>query len=180
MTPRTMFSHLTRLLVAVLLAGCAGAPKPADYAHETPTLDLRQYFNGPLIAHGVFTDRSGRVKRRFIVNLQGTWKGEEGVLDEDFLYSDGEKQKRIWHLRALGDGRYSGQADDVVGLAHGEAAGNALRWSYTLRLPVDGSVYDVNFDDWMFLVDEKVMINKATMSKYGIYLGEVTLSFQKL
>ena len=156
------------------------APTPADYARETPTLDLRQYFNGPLIAHGVFTDRGGHVKRRFTVKLQGTWQGDEGVLDEDFEYSDGEKQKRIWRLRALGGGRYSGRADDVVGEARGESAGNALRWSYALTLPVDGSVYEVKFDDWMYLMNDKVMLNKAAMSKFGIFLGEVTLSFQKL
>jgi len=44
---------------------------------------------------------------------------------------------------------------------------------------VDGKVYDVQFDDWMYLVDEKVMLNKAVMSKFGIRLGEVTLSFTK-
>ena len=60
-----------------------------------------------------------------------------------------------------------------------EAAGNAFRWAYTLRLPVDDSVYEVQFDDWMYLVDERVMLNKAVMSKFGIRLGEVTLSFTK-
>jgi len=168
------------LLCTALLTSCAMAPRPADYAQEKPALDLRQYFNGPLIAHGVFTDRNGRVKRRFVVKLTGTWQGDEGILDEDFLYSDGEKQKRVWHLRALGQGRYSGRAADVVGEAVGEAGGNALRWSYALKLPVDGSVYEVNFEDWMYLMDEKVMINKAAMSKFGVFLGEVTLSFQKL
>jgi NOL1/NOP2/fmu family ribosome biogenesis protein len=44
---------------------------------------------------------------------------------------------------------------------------------------VDGKVYEVQFDDWMYLVDERVMLNKARMSKFGIYLGEVTLSFTK-
>jgi hypothetical protein len=66
-----------------------------------------------------------------------------------------------------------------VGEAQGQAAGNALNWAYTLRLPVDGKVYEVQFDDWMYLVDERVMLNKARMSKFGIFLGEVTLSFTK-
>jgi len=172
-----------RLMLAgagmALLAGCASAPKPEDYAAETPQLDLRSYFNGPLIAHGLFTDRAGRVQRRFVVRLLGKWDGDRGVLEEDFEYSDGKRERRVWHLQALGQGRYSGEAADVLGQAQGQAAGNALRWSYTLKLPVDGSVYEVDFDDWMYLVDEKTMINKARMSKFGITLGEVTLSFQK-
>ncbi|MEO6626761.1 MAG: DUF3833 family protein [Burkholderiaceae bacterium] len=35
-----------------LLVGCA-SPQIADYARETPRLDLRKYFDGPLLAHGI-------------------------------------------------------------------------------------------------------------------------------
>jgi len=44
---------------------------------------------------------------------------------------------------------------------------------------VDGKTYEVQFDDWMFLMDQRVMLNKAVMSKWGFRLGEVTLSFVK-
>jgi hypothetical protein len=37
----------------------------------------------------------------------------------------------------------------------------------------------MNFDDWMFLVDDRVMLNRAAMSKFGISFGEVSLSFTK-
>ncbi len=163
---------------AATLAGCAG-PQIGQYAAEKPVLDLRQYFNGTLDAYGIFTDRSGAVVKRFTVVMRCTWNGEEGVLDEDFVYSDGTTQKRIWRLKHLGNGRYSGRADDVVGEAIGETQGNAFRWGYTLALPVDGKVWEVQFDDWMYLMDDRVMLNKAEMSKFGIRLGEVTLTFVK-
>ncbi|MBI2734056.1 MAG: DUF3833 domain-containing protein [Aquabacterium sp.] len=166
-------------LLAVTLAGCAGGPVPADYAREQPVLNLREYFNGPLTAHGIFTDRSGRVVKRFTVQMVGRWQGGQGVLEEDFTYSDGSKQRRVWRLTDLGQGRWRGQADDVVGEATGEVAGNALNWHYTLSLPVDGKVYEVQFNDWMYLMDNRTMLNKAVMSKFGITLGEVTLSFSK-
>jgi hypothetical protein len=169
---------LALLPAAALLAACA-SPTPADYAAEKPLLDLKTYFNGPLEAHGIFTDRSGKVVRRFTVQMTGTWSGNQGVLDERFTYSDGKTERRVWRLTDEGGGRWSGRADDVVGTATGVAAGNALNWRYTLRLPVDGSVYEVQFDDWMYLVDERVMLNKAAMSKFGIFLGEVTLAFHK-
>ena len=127
----------------------------------------------------MFTDRAGKVARRFTVLMKCSWVGDDGVLDEDFTYSDGKKERRVWRLKKLPGGRYTGTADDVVGVAIGEAAGNALRWSYTLRLPVDGSVYEVQFDDWMYLMDQRVLLNKAVMSKFGIRLGEVTLAFSK-
>ncbi len=160
------------------LAGCAG-PAPSDYAAEKPQLDLKTYFNGELTAHGIFTDRQGKVARRFVVQMTGTWQGKEGVLDERFTYSDGSTERRVWKLTDEGGGRWSGRADDVLGVARGVAAGNALNWRYTLKLPVDGKVYEVQFDDWMYLMDDRVMLNKAAMSKFGIHLGEVTLSFYK-
>jgi Protein of unknown function (DUF3833) len=167
------------LAAALGLTACASAPTPTDYAAQTPVLDLRSYFDGDITAHGIFTDRSGKVVRRFVVKMKCRWNGDDGVLDEDFTYSDGTKERRVWTLKKLPGGRYTGTAADVVGVAIGEAAGNALRWSYTLRLPVDGSVYEVQFDDWMYLMDQRVLLNKAVMSKFGIRLGEVTLAFSK-
>jgi hypothetical protein len=174
----TLRSRVLTLLLAATLAGCA-APRPADYAAEQPVLDLKEYFNGDITAHGIFTDRSGKVVRRFTVAMRCSWQGDEGVLDEAFTYSDGKQERRVWRLKKLPDGRYTGTADDVVGTAQGQAAGNAFQWRYTLRLPVDGSVYEVQFDDWMFLIDRRVMLNKAVMSKFGFRLGEVTLAFSK-
>ncbi|PLK47076.1 DUF3833 domain-containing protein [Uliginosibacterium sp. TH139] len=161
-----------------LLAGCASV-EVGDYRAEKPALDLRQYFNGRLDAWGMFQDRSGKVIKRFHVAMRASWQGEVGTLDEDFTYSDGTKQKRIWTLTRQPDGSYIGRADDVVGEARGELAGNALRWRYVLALPVDGKVYNVNFDDWMYLIDDKVMLNRSFMSKFGFELGQVTLSFTK-
>ena len=169
---------LAAAAAVVAATGCAG-PTPADYATEKPVLDLKTYFNGPMVAHGIFTDRSGKVARRFTVQMTGTWEGNQGTLDERFTYSDGKTERRVWRLTDLGNGRWSGRADDVVGEAVGVASGNALNWQYTLKLPVDDKVYEVQFDDWMYLMDDKVMLNKAVMSKFGIRLGEVTLSFYK-
>jgi hypothetical protein len=169
---------LALLPVAALAASCA-SPTVADYGAEKPVLDLKTYFNGALEAQGIFTDRSGKVVRRFSVKMTGTWTGNQGVLDERFTYSDGKTERRVWRLTDEGQGRWSGRADDVVGTAFGQSAGNALNWRYTLRLPVDDSVYEVQFDDWMFLMNERVMLNKAVMRKFGVKLGEVTIAFDK-
>ena len=167
------------LATPVLLAGCA-SPAPADYASQAPALDLRQYFNGKLLAHGIVTDRSGKVVQRFTVLITGTWVGDTGTLDEQFSYADGRREQRVWTLVRSADGRYTGRAADVLGQADGQASGNALNWRYTLLLPVDGRTWEINFDDWMFLVDDQVMLNRAVMSKFGIRLGEVLLSFRRL
>ena len=173
------------LAVGLVMTGlfACSSPSVTQYANEKPNLDLSEYFNGTIDAYGIFTDRSGEVKKRFTVLLVAQWKvidGKKvGTLDESFEYSDGTKQKRIWTLTEMAPGKYIGRADDVVGDALGESAGNALNWTYTLALPVDGTIYHVQFNDWMYLVTSKVMLNKAKMSKFGIDLGEVTLSFYK-
>ncbi len=176
------FLPRSRLLAAVLslaLLGACSTPQVSDYAAETPPLELRDYFNGRLDAYGIFTDRSGKVVKRFTVVMDGTWTGDQGVLDEAFTYSDGSTQRRIWRLTRHANGRYTGQADDVVGMAEGQQSGNAFNWRYTLALPVDGRVIEVQFDDWMYLMNNKVMLNTASMRKWGIGLGQVTLSFVK-
>lgn len=166
------------ILVMALLQGCSSVDV-RDYAAEQPRLDLARYFNGTIDAWGVFQDRGGRVVRRFTVRIEARWEGDTGILDEHFEYSDGERQRRVWTIRRQTDGRYWGTAEDVVGTAVGESAGNALRWRYVLALPVDGRTYQVDFDDWMWLMDEDTLLNRSVMSKWGFRLGEVTLAFRK-
>ncbi len=167
------------LFAAFALAGCAG-PQIADYAAQRPMFDFKKYFSGKLIAHGMASDRAGKVQRRFVVTMDCTWVGDMGTLDEHFVYDDGEKQQRIWRVRQLPDGTLTGTADDVVGEARGATAGAAFRWQYTLKLPARGSVYEVQFDDWIHLIDERTALNKAVITKFGVRVGDVLLSFTKL
>ncbi len=182
--PRFFLRACRRLAGLVALAGLLAVQacttvQPEDYRSEKPALVLEDYFNGTLDAWGMFQDRSGKVIKRFTVVMRCQWQGDTGTLDEDFTYSDGSREKRVWTLKRIAPGRYAGTAADVVGTAQGVVSGNALNWQYTMALPVDGKTYHVQFDDWMYLMDGRVMLNRAVMSKFGIRLGEVTLSFQK-
>jgi hypothetical protein len=169
---------LPTLMLTSLLAGCA-ATAPDVYRDEKPVLDLRRYFSGTVDAWGYFQDRSGKVVKRFKVEMQCTWSGDVGTLDEHFVYSDGTTGQRVWTITRVNDHQYVGRAADVVGDAKGEAYGNALRWVYVLKLPVGEKVYEVNFDDWMYLMDEEVMLNRSVVTKFGFRVGEVVLSFRK-
>lgn len=168
------------LLIAALalLTACA-SPNVQQYQTNEPKLDLPSYFLGTTHAWGMFQNRSGAVVKRFKVEITGSGDARQLTLDERFRYDDGSTQRRVWHLKRAADGRWLGRADDVEGEAQGEVAGNALHWQYTLLLPVDGSTYAMRFDDWMFLIDDCTMINRASMAKFGIELGLVTLTFRK-
>lgn len=165
-------------ILSIFLLSCSSV-QVTDYQKEKPELILEKYLNGPIEAHGVFRDRKGLVVKRFQVKMTGTWNNNIGILDEDFSYSDGTKGKRVWTIKKISNSRYIGTASDVVGEAIGEVSGNALLWKYKLKLPVDGKEYIVDFEDWMYLMDDKVMLNVSDMSKWGFHLGTVTLTFIK-
>ena len=165
-------------LVSLFVVSCSSV-KVQEYKDRQPTLDLKAYLTGSFVAYGMVTNRSGKMLRHFKCDLVGTWNGDEGVLDETFTWSDGEIQKRIWKLKKTGPNQFEGTADDVIGVARGETAGNAFNWKYTLRVPVDGTTYDLKVDDWIYLVSDKIILNKTKMSKFGFDVGEVTLVFIK-
>jgi len=166
------------VLAAALVAGC-GSMKAEDYAGTTPRLVLEEYFLGQVRAWGIFQDRSGKLRRQFTVDIDGRMEGDELVLTEDFVYADGERSQRIWRIHRIDEHRYEGRADDVEGVATGLAYGQALNWRYDLNLRVGEDTYRVHFDDWMFLHEDGVLVNRAAMSKLGIHLGDVTLFFQR-
>jgi len=166
------------LALVALLAGCSSIA-PDAYRAEQPRLDVFTYFDGTVDAWGQFEDRSGKVVKRFTVEIRGRVQGDRLTLDEDFRYSDGTTQKRVWTIDRQSVGAYTGTAGDVIGAASGEAAGNALRWRYVLALDVDGRTWHVDFDDWMYLQDERVMLNRSVMSKFGFRLGEVMIAFRR-
>ena len=175
------FHRTWRLLLLwplLLLTGCGASLD--DYRGQGPNWDLARFFNGKLVAKCLVTDRSGEVTSRFRVEMQGRWREGKGELFEQFYFDDGRQQTRTWFLSKGADGRWRGTASDVVGEAVGKTAGFALNWRYQLDLALpDGEVVRVSFDDWMYLLDEDRLINRAAISKFGISLGEVILYIER-
>ena len=167
------------LIFICLIQGCS-AIEVSQYKNNQPIFDLYTYFQGSTKGWGIVQDRRGNLKRQFVVDITGTINTQgDLVLDEDFIWNDGELSKRIWTINKTDDHNYSGTAADVVGRAGGKAYGNVLNWQYQLNLEVDGTLWKINFDDWMYLQPDDVLINKAIMSKFGFRVGEVIIVFKK-
>ncbi|MGB5445319.1 MAG: DUF3833 domain-containing protein [Psychromonas sp.] len=166
------------VIFSALLFACS-AQSVNDYADSSPKFAVENYFNGPLQAQGIVLDRGGKVTRRFTVEMIGTWQGAQGKLEEWFVFDDGEKTTRTWRITKIGEGRYSGTAGDVVGIAAGESGGFALHWDYQLDLPFEGNTVTVTFDDWLYQVDSNVVINRSFITKWGFRVGEVILVITK-
>ena len=161
------------------LSSCSGQ-NIRQFKGSEPVFILEKYFQGTTEATGIVVDRWGDLRRQFTVKIEGTWDGEELVLNEDFTYADGEKDNRVWRIRKIDQHRYEGRADDVIGVAKGVRHGNTLQWGYVLDLKLDDDTMRTRFDDWMYLQENGVLINRAVMSKWGIDLAEVILSFRKV
>ena len=162
----------------VMTQGCDDR-EMAHYADTTPVMDMRAYFSGPIKAWGLIQDWRGRVTVRFDVDMVGRWDGDTGRLEESFRYYDGQTQKRVWTIRQIAPGRYEGTADDIIGTAQGTAQGTAGRWRYRMDVPVGDTTYRLSFDDWVWQMNDGVVINRSYLKKFGITVAQLTLFMQK-
>lgn len=153
-----------------------------EYADKKPVLNLEEFFNGPLTAKGVLKNRSGKVTRSFIAQLNGTWENGTGTLKEVFVFDDGEIQHRTWTLTPIkGDKKtYLARAGDVKGTTQIHISGNAMNFIYTLEITYKNKPLALQVDDWMWLVDDKTVINESILRKWGFKVGSIQSTIQKV
>ena len=153
--------------------------KPEDFKDKQPRLIIENYLSGNVKAWGILQNRSGKVTRQFSATLNGKWDGKQLVLDEKFYWDDGEVQNRQWQINKIDEHHYEGTAEDVVGIAKGFSYGPTFKFQYVLLVPFKGRKIKITFDDWIFMQDEKVAINRAKMTKLGFKVAELTVIFVK-
>ncbi len=167
------------LITVIIISGCSKVDL-IQYQNNQPQFSFFEYFNGNTKGWGIVRDRKGNLTRQFVVQIKGTVHGDTLTLEEDFDWSDGEQSSRTWVITKTNANTFTGTADDVVGIATGSTYGNVLSWRYYLNIEVDDSTWKIHLDDWMFLQPNDVLINKTEMSKFGIHLGDITITFQKI
>ena len=155
------------------------AMKPEDFKGTKPTINIEKYFEGPVKAWGLLQDRKGKVTRQFRADMFGKFQNNILTLEEEFFWTDGEKQKRVWKIKKIDEHNYIGTAPDVIGEAKGFSYGSAFKFEYDLMIPIKGKDIKISFDDWIFKQDDKIAINRATLKKFGFKVGELTVFFQK-
>lgn len=173
-----MLKQFIIIIFAGIITGCSSM-NVTQYQENDPKLVLEEYFVGESTAYGVFEKRSGEVVNQFKVKITGTFEDNVLTLIEDFEYLNGKIEQRIWKINKLPDGYYEGTTNGVIGIAKGRVSGNAFNWQYVFDTAVGDTSYHLKFDDWMFLQEDGVLINRAHVSKWGFGVGSVTLSFYK-
>jgi hypothetical protein len=152
-----------------------------DYEGDEPELVLEEFFDGKVMAWGLFENRAGAPQQRFVVEIDGTWDGETLTLDEDFTYASGRKDRRVWEFTKTGENTWRGEAGDTTVAAQGRQVGSIFRMNYKADIAMeDGDTIELAFDDRLILIDETRMINRAIVKKFGIRVGEVSIAFEKV
>lgn len=150
-----------------------------DYRNQSPPLKMEDFFQGELMAYGVVKNFRGRVIRKFTAEIVAYWQDGVGTLEEDFVFDDGELERRVWKLQTNSTDNFTGTAGDVVGDGEVTVAGNSAFLDYVLRIPYgDGSI-DVRIDDRMYLITPSVLLNESALTKFGVKVGELLLVIQK-
>ncbi|MDC3036313.1 DUF3833 domain-containing protein [Candidatus Pelagibacter sp.] len=176
-----IIKSISLIISIFLITSCSNnsAMKPEEFKGKEPRLIIEEYLSGNVKAWGILQNRSGKVTRQFSADLDGKWDGNKLILDEKFNWDDGEIQTRQWQITKVDENNYEGTAEDVVGKAKGYSYGPAFKFEYVLLVPVKGKEIKITFDDWIFKQDDRVAINRATMTKFGIKVAELTVVFVK-
>ena len=172
------------LTALAFTAACTGKPSLKDPVLTDRQLNIEEFFDGKTIAYGQFQDVFGTVRRSFKVTINGDWDGKRLRLVEDFVYEDTSTEQRVWTLVKTGENTWQGTAPGVIGVAQGVEDGNRFNWKYTIDLPIPSAsgtseTVRVTFDDWMWLLSDDRLFNRAYMKRYGLSIGDVSISFEK-
>lgn len=141
--------------------------------------ELTTFLEGRTTAWGIFEDRFGQLRRRFTVEMHGTWHGDAFHLDETFVYGTGEREMRTWIVMPRGAGQFTATCADCVGGAVGICDDDSIRMRYRFRLRLSGHDVIVAFDDRIYRMGDDIAVNRAVMSKWGIKLGALSLFFRR-
>jgi hypothetical protein len=144
----------------------------ADYGITT-------FFAGRTRGVGILESPRGRLKKRFVCEIDGGWEGGEFVMREVFTHDDGTVDHRQWRIVPADQGRFTGRAEDVIGLAEGRTDRDEIRIAYTLRVPVKTWRLPIRFDDRLLRMDDAHVLNRSTMYLMGVRVGELTFWFEK-
>lgn len=165
-------------IITSAICGCSNIDI-SQYQNQEPKLDLQSYLNGNISGVGIVQDRNHNVTKRFNFSGRGNWNGDNGTFDETIAYSDGKIESRIWSFKKISESSFEATTPDVIGKASIKLSGNSMNWQYTMNIKVDDSTYSIDFDDWMFLMNDGKIINRNYFTKFGLNVGELTLFMQK-
>jgi hypothetical protein len=162
----------------LLLGSCS--QKLENYKESKMKVDLREAFNGKLKGWGLYFDFFGVQKSSFILDMDGKWNENQGVIDEVFYFSNGDKLNRQWRINYKSDNSFTAESNDVEGQARGNQSGNVVNTLYQLVVPYKDSSINLSASDWIYKVDDESVFSEIFLYKYGIKVGRFVIFMKKI
>jgi hypothetical protein len=169
----------TVFAMILFLGGCASKPV-ATFRNGRPTLDPERFFAGHTRSWGIFESRSGEPTEILHTETWGRVAGGSLHFEQDLLFGGGTKKHRSWLIRRADEHHYTATGTGIIGLARGEAYGNAFHLEFTLDALPGNPLGHVHMSQWMYLQSDGVtLVNRDTLTKFGVIVAEITEQFKK-
>lgn len=173
MADRFLFAAFLTLVTFV------GIRPPAMASERANLVLLEEFFLGKTSGRGYFKSWVAGVHRPFSVKTRGTMRGDTLTLVEDFVYDDGERDRKTWKFTRTGYNTFEGTREDVVGKAKIKIYEDRITLKYLVDIPNNGKKTRVRFSDILSRQVDGTIRNVANVYKFGIKIGRVDLTFKR-
>ena len=171
---------LMLLSVAGLLTGCDRGSARPDLGGG-PALDPLTFFTGHLRSWGIMEDRSGAPTGWIVTDCQGQADGADRLrMIQHLTFQNAPPEERTWTMSRIDARRFEATANDMVGLAKGDANGRMFHWKWILAAAPGERPMAVTMEQWMYRLDDGSVMIRSTVSKLGVTLSEVSEVFRKV
>ena len=143
-------------------------------------LEFEKFFTGEVVAKGnlILFFPKKLVKNVYVV-FKGIFKNNKLKLIEKYI--EGEKKiTRNWSFEKKSNSLFIGSEKNVKGKIVVHINKNNLKMRYYFKLLIWKFTVTVLINDYMFLINEKEIVNTTYVSKFGINLAKVVLLYKKI
>lgn len=175
------FLLLSTLLFCV--TSCASLfpkkPQEIDYLDNSVKMDIKSFFTGDIEAFSIVKNSSDKIISTNSSKISGKWEENRGILKYDFTYLDGSKDSRTWFITLNSDSSFEIVGHDVAAGFTGNQIGNIAYMNYVLVSRGNKAQIRTNYEDKMYLVNEKSMILITNFRKADGDYGTIITSLRK-
>lgn len=153
--------------------------------NQHPEFNFEQFFDGKLIAYGAIFNFFGKLDGRFTIKSEKinnpNYKTDNKVLYKQIVESLDTKKIKEMTSYAIFNAKDKTtliyKDEMMVKPGRYKISGNTAHIQYDLK--VEGKNLIVSADDWAYMIDEKHIINKIKIKKFGITVASIVMNIIK-
>ena len=143
-------------------------------------LNFEKFFSGEVAAKGnlIVNYPKKKIKNLHVV-FKGVFKNNKLKLNEKYFDND-KKIFRKWIFEKQSNSLFIGKEKNVNGNILVHIDKNHLKMRYYFKLQIWKFTITLLIKDYMFLINEKEIVNTTYVSKFGINIAKVVLLYKKI